>query len=146
MDPERRSPSSTRGWWLLIGGAVVVVVGLGWIEKRVRHESTPATQEETTRRLFSTAPPEVRRLDDGAIEIRHDYFRRTTIRLDNEQAAQALFECLEQGIERSFGDGIEEWDGERVRGETRRVLDECMRLHDVALPLPPTLGGAGKRR
>ena len=91
--------------------------------------------------MFAPAIPEVRRSDDGSIEIHHDYFRRTTIRLDDDESRQALFECLEKGIEATFGEGIEGWSRDRIQRETGRIQDECLKSHGVSVPLPSPPGG-----
>lgn len=145
MNGDKGRASSARKWWLLIGGIVVFVVGFSLIENLVRKEPRPSVSAEDTADVFSHAAPRLRRLDDGAIEIRHDLFRHTTIRLEDEEAGQALFDCLAQGIERTFGDGVEGWDGERIRRETRRIQDECMSLHGVSVPVPLPPAGAGER-
>ena len=146
MDSERKGSSSARKWWLLIGGGVVFLVGFSLLENLVRKEPQPSTSAEDIHDPFSPAAPQLRRLDDGGIEISHDFFRRTTIRLGDEDTEQALFDCLAQGIEQTFGDGIEGWDRQRIRRETRRIQDECMGLHDVAVPVPLPPAGAGRRR
>ena len=140
MDPDSERTSSARKWWLLIGGIVVFVVGFSLLERLVRTESTPSERgsAEDADAAWSPAPPELRRLDDGGIEIRHDFFRRTTFRLGNEDDAQALFECLEQRIEETFGD-TEGWDRGRVRSETQRIQDECMSLSDIPVAPRPRL-------
>ena len=86
--------------------------------------------------------PELRRLDDGGIEIRYDFFRRSTIRLGDADDETALFDCLEQGIEQTFGSGIEDWERERVRDETQRIQDECVsEFHGVPVPPRPPRKG-----
>ena len=137
MDPESGRSSSARKWCLLIGGIVVFVVAFGLLESLVRPEPTPgSTSAEDARAAVSPAPPELRMLDDGEIEIRHDFFRRSSFRLGNEEDGKALFDCLAQGIELTFADGTEGWSRERVRHETQRIQDECMSsLHDT--PVPP---------
>ena len=135
MDPESERSSSTRKWWLLVGGIVVFVVAFSLLESLVRTEPTPSEKGSMPAAAPSPAPPELRRLDDGAIEIRHDFFRRSTIRLGNEDKEKALFDCLTQGIEQTFGDGTVGWDRGRVRRETQRIRDECLGLHDI--PIPP---------
>ena len=138
MERENRRSSSARNWWLLIGGVVVFVLGFSLLESLVGTEPTGSTPAQDAAAPTSPAAPEVRRLDDGAIEIRHDFFRRSTIRLDDEDEEQALFDCLTQGIEESFADGTEGWDRERVRDETRRIQNECLGLQDIPVPpLPP---------
>jgi len=144
MDPENRR--SARKWWLLIGGAVVLLSGLSLLEDLVREEPQPSASAEDTRGLFSSATPQLRRLDDGAIEIRHDFFRRTTIRLGDEDAERALFDCLVQGIKQTFGGGVEDWDRESIRSETLRIQGECLSSLDVAVPAPPSPTGAGRHR
>jgi hypothetical protein len=134
MDPESGRSSSAREWWLLIGGIVVFVVAFSLLENLVGTSEKGSTPAEAVDAAPSSTPPELRRLDDGAIEVRHDFFRRSTIRLGNEDDEKALFDCLEQGIEQTFGDGTEGWDRRRVRRETRRILDECMGLHGMPVP------------
>ena len=148
MDSESERSSSARKWWLLVGGIVVFVVAFGLLESLVRTEPTPSEEGSTPAvaadATLSPAPPELRRLDDGAIEIRHDFFRRSTIRLGNEEDEKALFDCLAQGIEQTFGDGTEGWDRARVLRETQRIQDECMSLHRKPVPpRPPRPRGAG---
>ena len=142
MDPESGGPSSARKWWLLIGGIVVFVVAFGLLESLVRPEPTPgSTSAIDASAADSPAPPELRMLDDGAIEIRHDFFHRSTIRLGSEEDEKALFDCLAQGIEQTFADGTEDWNHERVRQEARRIQDECLSsLHDISVPPRPRPG------
>jgi hypothetical protein len=83
----------------------------------------------------SPALPEVRMPEDGGVEIRHDFFRRTTIRLGSEEEDGALFECLTRGLEESFAAGTEGWGAQRVRDETRRVQEACMGARGI--PVPP---------
>ena len=140
MDSERKGSSSARKWWLLIGTIVVFVVAFDLLEKLVRPEPTPSGEGSTVAEgagaAASPAPPRLRRLDDGAIEIRHDFFRRSTIRLGDEDDEKALFDCLAQGIEQTFGEGTEGWTRERVRSETQRIQDECLgSTHGI--PVPP---------
>jgi hypothetical protein len=140
MDLESERSSSARKWWLLVGGIVVFIAAFNLLESLVRTEPTPSKEGSTTAEDADAAPwlapPELRRLDDGAIEIRHDFFRRTTIRLDSEEDKKTLFDCLAQGIEQTFGDGTEGWNRARVRRETQRIQGECMGpLHDM--PVPP---------
>jgi hypothetical protein len=146
MESESKRSSSARKWWLLAGGFVVFVVAFGLLESLVRTEPTPSEGGSTPAggavAALSPAPPLLRRLDDGAIEIRHDFFRRSTIRLSNEDDEQALFDCLAQGIEQTFGDGIEGWNRERVRRETERIQDECLgSFHDIPRPPRPPRPG-----
>jgi hypothetical protein len=140
MDSESERSSSARNWWLLAGGFVVFVVAFGLLESLVRTEPTASkegsTPDEDAAAASSPAPPTLRRLDDGAIEIRHDFFRRSTIRLGTEDQEQALFDCLAQGIEQTFGDGTEGWSRERVRRETQRIQDDCLSSF-LDLPAPP---------
>ncbi len=77
-------------------------------------------------------------MDDGAIVIRHGRFRRTTFHLDNEEDAQALYDCLARGIEESFAQDTTGWTGARTRLETRRIRDACAQKID-GLPSPPPL-------
>jgi hypothetical protein len=142
MDPESEKSSSARKWWLLIGGIVVFVVVFTLLESLVRTDSTPSADGPTSTgnaaAVGSPLRPELRRLDDGAIEIRHDFFRRATIRLDTEEEDNALFDCLSQGIEQTFGEGTEDWDRARVWRETQRIQNECMGLPGIpAPPRPP---------
>jgi hypothetical protein len=148
MDSESERSSSARKWWLLMGGIAAFVVAFSLLESLVRTESTTSEEGSTPAPTAAAAPspppPRLRRLDDGAIEIRHDFFRRTTIRLGNEDDATALFDCLAQGIEETFADGTEGWGRGRVKHETQRIQDECMGLPDVPvlprLPRPPGTG------
>ena len=140
---QSNGKSSARTWWLFVGALVVFVVGFTLLERLVRGDADPATSAEKGGDAASPARPEVRRLEDGAVEIRHDFFRRTTIRLGDEEAGQALFDCLEQGFDEAFAEGTEGWTGARVRRETRRVQDACMGSHGVpTVPRPPGAGRA----
>ena len=143
MDPKSERSSSARKWWLLIGGGVVFVVAFSLLQSLVRNEPTPSAESSAPGAAPSPAPPELRRLDDGGVEIRHDFFRRSTIRLGNEDEEKALFDCLAQGIEKTFGDGTKGWDRGRVRRETHRIQDDCLRLHDM--PVPPRPLGSRER-
>ena len=140
MEPERQRSSSARKWWLLVGAVVAFVVLfqllgnlVGTGSTRLDDRSTTADGSDPAPR--SPAPPELRRLEDGAIEIRHDFFRRSTIRLGNQKDEQALFDCLTRGIEESFGGGTAGWDRRRVRRETQRIQDECLGpAHAIPIP------------
>jgi hypothetical protein len=145
VDSESERSSSARAWWLLIGGFVVFVVSFSVLEKLVRPEptasETPAAGADVAP---APPPPQLRRLDGGGIEIRHDFFRRSTIRLGNEDDEKALFDCLARGIDQSFEDGTEGWDRSRVRRETQRIQDECLGRHDLPVPpRPPRPRGTG---
>jgi len=140
MDPKQERSSSARKWWLLIGAFVIFLVAFDLVERLVRTESTPSEEgSPAAEGAFGARPntaPELRLLKDGGIEIRHDFFRRTTIRVQSEERRKALFDCLTQGIEETFGGGTEGWDRQRVRRDTERIQDECMgSLHDP--PVPP---------
>lgn len=141
MDSEGQRSSQTRKRWLLIGAFVAFVVAFQLFERLVRTASTPSAEDPT--RADSTGAargptrPVLRRLEDGAIEIRHDLFRRSTIRLENEDDADALFDCLEEGLEKAFGEGAQGVD-RPVRPTTQRIQDECLApLH--VIPVPPRL-------
>jgi hypothetical protein len=135
MDSENKKPSPSRKWWLLIGGIVVFVVAFDLLERFVPSEAGSAASEDAVV-ASGPAPPVVRRLDDGAIEIRHDFFRHSTIRLEDENDEIALFDCLAEGIERTFGEGTAGWTRTRVRSETQRIQDECLGSNRD-LPVPP---------
>ena len=144
MDAESERSFSARTWWLLIGGGVVFVVLFSLLESLVRPEPTPAVEGpkpvgEHSDVAPSPKPPKLRWADDGAIEIRQGIFSQSRIRLDNEDAEKALFDCLAQGIEQTFGDGTEGWTRKRVKRETQRIQDECMAslLDMPELPRPP---------
>jgi hypothetical protein len=137
MGRQIERSSSTRKWWLLIGGIVVLIVAFDYLERLVRKEPLPSSVSDVDART-SPAPPQLRRLDDGAIEIRHDIFQRTTIRMDDEDAAEALFECLSQGINVTFGNGTEGLDRGHIRSETQRILKECGGMPEVPMPLRPS--------
>jgi len=132
--------SLTRKSWLLLGGFVAFLLVFGLLERFV---GTAPSSSETTKEAVAPEVPTVRRLDDGAIEIRHDLFRRSTIRLGDEEDEKALLDCISQGIEESFGDGqAEGWSGRQVRSETQRIRDHCMRslLEVPVLPPSPPAG------
>ena len=132
MDSEGARPSSARSWWLLIGGIVVFLVVFDLIENLISPDPAISERADT---VPSSAAPTLRRLDDGAIEIRHDLFRRSTIRMGNEDSEKALFDCLAQGMDQTFEDGTEGWTRARVRRETERIQDECLALpHPVHPP------------
>ncbi len=105
MDPESERSSSARKRWLLIGGVVVFVVAFSLLESLFSTE--PTTPAEDAGAATSPRPPELRRLDNGEIEIRHDFFRRSTFRMGDEDEEKALFDCLGQGIEETFCEGTE---------------------------------------
>ena len=107
-------------WWVL-GAIVIFVVALTLAERFMREEPAPSERRPT-----STAPPEVRWTEDGAIELTEEPFRPSTIRLQDERKKQELFDCLEQGIEAAFGDGTEGWTRVEVWRETQRIKSECM--------------------
>lgn len=121
----RIGTSSARKWWLLAGAFVVFLLLFGLVERFVGPgpSSSPRSQTEAA----APAGPTVRRLEDGAIEIRSDFFRRTTIRLGDKDEEKELFDCLSRGIEGSFGNGqAEGWSGREVRSETKRIQDRCL--------------------
>jgi len=138
VDRESERSSSARNRWWLVGGVVAFVVGFSLLERIVPTpepaESSRPAGEGTS---WAPGPPQVIQHEDGGVEIRHDLFRRTTIRLGNEDDEQALFDCLEQGIAETFGPGSEDWDRTRVRRETQLIQDDCVRPFDV--PVMPRL-------
>jgi len=137
MDRQGGRSSSARTWWLLIGGIVVLFVAFDWLERAVREEPPPSSVSEVDART-TPAPPQLSRLDDGAIEIRHDFFRRTTIHMSDDSASQALYDCLSSRINETFGNGTEGWDDEGIREETQRFLNECGDIPEIPVPLVPT--------
>lgn len=144
MDEKSAKSSRARNWWLLAGGIVVLVVTFDLVERLVRTESGPDANGPPSAEDAAAAEtpfrPEVRKLEDGGIEIRLDLFRRTTIRLANEADERELLDCLERGFEQAFGDGSAGWSRARVRRETQRIQEECTaRFFD--LPAPPRLPG-----
>jgi hypothetical protein len=148
VKPDHKSFFSKRKWWLLIGGGVLLyAVVFTLIENLVESESPTAADGSTPATGAGSSPalPEVGRRDDGAVEIRHDFFRRTTIRLETEEEEQALFECLEREIEQAFGDGTQGLSGRQIRDETRLLQDRCMGLRGVP-PVPDPPGSQGQSR
>jgi hypothetical protein len=137
MDPQPKKPSPARAWWMLFGAMVVFLVGTTVLDGLLRDEPAAPAPDREQRGSVSAGVPQVHRLEDGAVEIRHDFFRRTTIRLDDDESGAALYECLEKGFEEAFGDGIDGWTRGRVRDETRRVQDRCLGLYGVSPPTPP---------
>lgn len=136
MGPETKRWSASRKRWTLIGGVVVFVVAFSLVESLVGTEPTSEEGSTSTQDPSAPALPEVRRLEDGEIEIRLDFFRRSSIRLGDKDEEQILFDCLTQGIEQTFGEGAPEgWDGKRVREETQRIQNECMGFPER--PSPP---------
>ena len=135
MDREHRRSSETRKWWLLLGGFVLFLVAFQLLEDLI----SPAPLQDADAAPSpapSPAPPELRRTEDGAIEIRHDLFQQTTIRLGDEEDSKALFDCLEQGFENAFGEGTEGWTRRRVRLEAERIQNACLGSAH-GLPVPP---------
>jgi len=127
-----------RKWWMLIGAVVVFVVVFNLLEKLVGPRSAPAADAAGVAREASPEPPRILRPEGGGVEIRHDFLRRTTIRLGSPDDEQALADCLTKGIEQAFAGGTEGWDRARVREETQRVQDRCMPdLHGIRVPPPP---------
>ena len=126
---NEKSPAA-RMRWLLLGSVAVFVVAFSLLESLV---GTPSDTEAAAG-AWSPAPPELRRLEDGQIEIRYDFFRRSSFRLGNKEEEKILFDCLAKGIEETFGEGVHGWDRERVRSETQRIQNEC-----VGLPTLPEL-------
>lgn len=134
---EKLTPARKR--WLLFGGIAVFVVAFSLLESLVGTDSTPS-EPEADEGTWAPEPPEVRRLEDGEIEIRHDFFRRSSYRMADKKEEQLLFDCLEKGIEETFGEGTTGWDRERVRSETRRIQNHCVGLPAVpTVPEPPRL-------
>ena len=129
---------ASRGWWCLAGGVIVFVVAFSLLERLARDESTgsPSGPTASGEAEAGPPPPELIKRDDGGVEIRHDFFRRTTIRLSNEEDGKALFDCLTRSIEQTFGDGTEGWSRRRVRRETQRIQEACMASFH-GLPVPP---------
>lgn len=137
VEPEEKRPSETRKWWLLAGGFVVFLVAFQLLEDVISPEpSQEADAEAAPSPAPSPSPPELRRTDDGAIEIRHDLFRQTTIRLGDEEDSKALFDCLEQGFEQAFGEGTEGWTRDQVKREAERIQNACLGSAH-GLPVPP---------
>lgn len=139
MESESKTSSSARKWWLLAAALVAFVVVFDLLERLTRTEPGPSVDGsspvEDAGAARGPAPPEVLRLEDGAIEIRHDFFRRSTIRLEDEEDSDALFDCLTLGIEQTFGDGTAGWSHGDVMRETRRIQDACLG-ESMNLPLP----------
>jgi len=138
MNSEGKRPSAARKWWLLLAGIVVFAVSLTLLENLLGTESTPSEADsEPLQPAAPPSPPELSWTDDGAIEITEKPFRPSTIRLQNEEKKQQLFDCLEQRLEETFGNGTEGWDRVGVWRETQRIKGECMdSLRDI--PVPPT--------
>lgn len=140
MDSERKkSLFSGRGWWLPVGAFVGYLVVISLLE-RVVPGGKGSTSGQGAAAVSAPAPPELVRLDDGAIEIRHDLFRRSTIRMGNEEDTGALYECLRQGFDEAFGTGTEGWTSARVRSETKRAQDKCL-AGKIDLPTLPAGDG-----
>jgi hypothetical protein len=140
MQTQPTTPAPRRKWWLLIGGFVLLILSVDVLQRLIPSKPRPkpnSTQHEPGHKA-SPASPQVVRRNDGAVEIRHDLFRRSTTRLGNDKDEQALFECIEKGIEETFADGTEGWTRSRARDETERIRDECMTLiHPALAPVPP---------
>jgi len=95
MSADTGRSSSTRSWWYLALGAVVFVVGFGAIESLVRRDPGASDADSTSAVAADAASyPLVRLIDGGGVEIRHDFFRRTTVRLQDRSEEQALHDCL----------------------------------------------------
>ena len=126
--------SSNRRWWLFAGGLLVAVVVLTALERLVG--TPPAATAATDDRAREW--PAVRRLEDGAIEIREGRFGRTTIRLDSEAEQRALFECVASGFDRAFGGGRASGLGHgEIRAEAGRIRERCMRFVAPGMLPPP---------
>lgn len=146
MTRESEPPSAARKWWLLLGAVVLFVVTFDFLERLTGPEpsqsTTGADATADTSGAQGPSPPVLRKTEDGAIEIRLDIFRRTTIRLDSDAQRDAVYDCLEKGFDEAFGDGTEGWTARRVRRETQRIQNECLTpvpgLQVPPLPSPPT--------
>ena len=112
----------------------MLAVSLTLLENLFRTEPTPTVEDSAP--PPPPSPPELRWTDDGAIEISELPFRPSTIRLRNEEKKKELFDCLEQRIEETFGNGTEGWDRVGVWRETQRIKAECMDSLR-AIPVPP---------
>jgi len=127
MNTKSDRPSTLR-WWILAGGIVLFVVAFNWIEGLFGPDL-----EERERRVDQAVaeaapdPPEVVRLEQGGIEIRHDLVETSMLRLTNKEKEDELYDCLTQRIEEVFGGGTEGWDSGRVERETLQVRFECLR-------------------
>jgi hypothetical protein len=138
-----RSPGrvTARKVWLLIGAVVVFVLAFDAIERLARPDREPpegAARNGAAEGGGRAAQlPEIVRLEGGGVEIRLDFFRRTTIRLDSEEAEDALADCLERGIAETFGEGTEDWPALRIRREMRRIRNGCTAGMIDLPPVPP---------
>ena len=124
MNPENERSSAGRRWWWLLAGIVVFAVSFTVLENLGRKEPTPS--ETVPAPPPTPATPEVRWTEDGAIELSEEPFAPSRINLRNEEKKQQLFNCIEQGIEETFGNGTEGWDRVGVWRETQRIKNECM--------------------
>ena len=143
MNPKNKRLSTARKWWLLLGGIVVFVVSLTLLENLFSTDPSPSEKPSAPpEQTAPPSPPELRWTDDGAIELSEKPFRPSTIRLQNDEKKQELFNCLEQRIEETFGNGTEGWDRVGVWRETQRIKAECMdSLRDIPVPAPPPQPG-----
>ena len=130
--PEGEFNDGSRNSGVVLGPQVVAA-NRG--DRRLRRDVRPAAAEGTDA-APSPAPPELRRVDERTIEIRHDFFHRSGYRPGSEEDTQALFDCLEQGIKETFEGGTEGWSRRRVREETQRIENEC-RNPVLPVPVPP---------
>ena len=105
--PAKHRSSRVRRWWLLFGAIVVLIVTFDLLENLVGTGSSATNPD-----VADASPPGlpiVRRADDGAIEIRHDFFHRSRTRT---------------GSEARDGDDAEGWTPRRVRDS-------------IDIPVPP---------
>lgn len=133
MEPERRKSFFARkGWWLLICAVVVYLAGFSLLEKITPAGKGPAGGNAAS----APAPPQLRRLDDGAIDVRQGFFHHLTIRTGSDEEDEALFQCLKQGFDEAFGNGTEGMTAAQVRSETERIENSCTDLPGI--PRPPS--------
>jgi len=138
MDTKGKRRSSTRGWWLLAAAVVAFLVLFDLLDRLTGSEAPVDTATDASAASVPT-PPEVVRLEGGGVEIRHDLFRRTTIRLGDDEKERELHDCLVRGLDEAFTGASAEWGRWRVEREVQQVQQACLQGTGAPTvpPLPP---------
>jgi hypothetical protein len=139
---------------------ILFVVAFDFVERFVtpgsrRVAEPPAEPEASAEPEAAGDPfaPQIEKLPDGSVEIRVGTVRRVRIHLDDEEDADALIDCIEEGIASAPGLGDDR--GERPRASfgpldrhlrAERVWEQVSRIQEGCLgsvsglpplPLPP---------
>ena len=111
----------------LLGGLLLLAVVFHLIEKLLPHNTSAATIAVSGEEL-APIRPQLSRLDEGTVLIDAGFFHHSRFRFRGDDATaqpDAVFGCLEAGIEREFGP--EDSPTTPIGGTDRRALRREMR-------------------